>query len=162
MKVYVGTYAKYNEGNLGGAWLELEAYADHEEFMEACKKLHEDEDDPEFMFQDTEDIPPSLCNRDYINPGCWDVIEAREEHGKDAVDAYIRIFDEWDEIKFRDTYRGDHNSWADFAAYVASETGIFNNASEVLQTYFDYEAFGRDMRLSGEFHEENGHYFSNW
>ena len=34
-KVYVGTYAKYNNGSLSGAWLDLSDYSDKEEFYEA-------------------------------------------------------------------------------------------------------------------------------
>ena len=50
--VYVGTYGKYNNGSLLGAWLDLSDYADKEEFYEACRELHKDEEDAEFMFQD--------------------------------------------------------------------------------------------------------------
>ena len=38
--VYVGTYGKYNNGSLFGAWLDLSDYADKEEFYEACRELH--------------------------------------------------------------------------------------------------------------------------
>ena len=38
-KVYVGTYAKYNNGSLFGAWLDLSDYSDKEEFYEACREL---------------------------------------------------------------------------------------------------------------------------
>ena len=31
--VYVGTYAKYNNGSLSGAWLDLSDYSDKEEFL---------------------------------------------------------------------------------------------------------------------------------
>src|SRR5690349_16831915 len=53
-RVYVGTYAKYNNGSIAGAWLDLEDYADKDSFLAACAELHKDEDDPEFMFQDFE------------------------------------------------------------------------------------------------------------
>ncbi len=52
MRVYVGTYAKYNDGNLFGKWFDLEDYTDLDEFYEACADLHADEEDPELMFQD--------------------------------------------------------------------------------------------------------------
>lgn len=45
-KVYVSTYKKYNEGSLNGGWLDLSDYSDKEEFYEACKDLHGDENDP--------------------------------------------------------------------------------------------------------------------
>ena len=37
-RVYVGTYGKYNNGSLFGAWLDLSDYADKEEFYEACRE----------------------------------------------------------------------------------------------------------------------------
>ena len=43
-RVYVGTYGKYNNGSLFGAWLDLSDYADKEEFYEACRELHKDEE----------------------------------------------------------------------------------------------------------------------
>lgn len=45
--IYVGTYAKYNAGSLFGKWFDLSDFADKDEFLEACKELHKDEDDPE-------------------------------------------------------------------------------------------------------------------
>ena len=41
--VYVGTYNKYNNGSLFGKWLDLSDYPDKDEFLEACRELHEDE-----------------------------------------------------------------------------------------------------------------------
>ena len=41
--VYVGTYAKYNDGSIFGKWLKLSDYADRKEFYEACAQLHSDE-----------------------------------------------------------------------------------------------------------------------
>ena len=42
--VYCGTYRKYNNGSLDGAWLELEAFDSYEEFLEICALLHDDEE----------------------------------------------------------------------------------------------------------------------
>lgn len=57
MKLYVGTYAKYNNGDLSGAWLDLDRFANAEEFEAACKRIHRDEHDPELMFQDVDTDP---------------------------------------------------------------------------------------------------------
>ena len=54
MKLYVGTYAKYNRGSLAGAWLDLDKFKNADEFAAACRRLHKDESDPELMFQDVE------------------------------------------------------------------------------------------------------------
>jgi antirestriction protein len=58
--LYCGTYAKYNDGSIEGEWLKLRDYADAETFMQACRNLHRDEADPEFMFQDCEGMPREL------------------------------------------------------------------------------------------------------
>ena len=70
-KVYVGTYAKYNNGSLSGAWLDRSDYSDKEEFYEACRELHKDEEDAEYMFQDyetygTEQLRLHLCHFDKL------------------------------------------------------------------------------------------------
>ena len=38
--VYVGSYAKYNDGNIFGKWFDLMSFADYDEFCEACHHLH--------------------------------------------------------------------------------------------------------------------------
>lgn len=50
--IYCGTYKKYNEGSLFGAWLDLRTFDSYEEFIDVCKQLHAEEEDPELMFQD--------------------------------------------------------------------------------------------------------------
>lgn len=59
IRVYVGTYHKYNNGSIAGRWLTLNDYKTPEAFWAACKQLHRDERDPEFMFQDYE-VPDFL------------------------------------------------------------------------------------------------------
>ena len=54
MKVYVGTYAKYNAGSLKGAWIDLDKFKNYEEFVKECRRVHRGEHDPEFMVQDVE------------------------------------------------------------------------------------------------------------
>jgi len=54
MKLYVGTYHKYNSGSIQGEWVDLDDFNNKDEFLEYCAELHKDEDDPEFMFQDSD------------------------------------------------------------------------------------------------------------
>ena len=35
-RIYVGTYAKYNNGSLQGEWVELSDFYDLDDFMERC------------------------------------------------------------------------------------------------------------------------------
>ena len=79
--VFVGTYNKYNEGSLFGKWLDMSDYDSYEDFIAACKELHKDEDEPEFMFQDFDfdsEVRPvlnQLVSEQCINPQAWDVFD---------------------------------------------------------------------------------------
>lgn len=65
-RVYVGTYKKYNSGSLAGDWLDLANYANYDAFLAACKKLHSDEKDPEFLIEDSEGFPDGLDCLEWI------------------------------------------------------------------------------------------------
>lgn len=75
-RVYVGTYKKYNEGNLKGSWLTLTDYKSYAEFLTACRQLHKDERDPELMIQDVDDMPDGLSFREFDEQDFNDIIEA--------------------------------------------------------------------------------------
>lgn len=45
----------------------------------------------------------------------------------------------------------DCNDMTDVAEQYAEETGLLNSIPENLQSYFDFEAFGRDMSYEGTF-----------
>ena len=102
-RVYVGTYGKYNNGSLFGAWLDLSDYADKEEFYEACRELHKDEEDAEFMFQDYENIPDlSEEDADDLIRDFWDEYQGQYD---DEEDFAYRIVEEcYDLPEFAKTY----------------------------------------------------------
>lgn len=66
-KVYVGTYKKYNEGSIAGKWLDLADYETYADFLAACKEVHKDERDPEYMIQDSEDFPDGLDCMEWLS-----------------------------------------------------------------------------------------------
>ena len=72
--LYVGTYGKYNDGNLGGMWVDMTTFSDDDEFFDFCRLLHHDEEDPEFMFQDYENMPYSLYNESANPEEIYDII----------------------------------------------------------------------------------------
>ena len=87
--VYCGTYHKYNCGRLDGAWLKLADYSSHSAFIAACKELHKDEKDPEFMFQDWENIPCSQIGESYINPEVFTTLSVVKIFPADMVERFI-------------------------------------------------------------------------
>lgn len=59
-KVYVGTYAKYNNGSISGGWISLKSCKNYDDFIKKCYALHSDERESELMVQDTDDFPDGL------------------------------------------------------------------------------------------------------
>ena len=101
--VYVGTYGKYNNGSLFGAWLDLSDYADKEEFYEACRELHKDEEDAEFMFQDWENVPEGLISESWISENFFTLRDAVEQLGDTEQEAFFV----WCNYKSRDLSEED-------------------------------------------------------
>ena len=88
-RVYVGTYAKYNNGDLSGEWVDLTDYSDYDDFLEYCAEIHSDEEDPEFMFQDAENFPDEYYGESGLKPSLWDYIETINNYDKELVDAIL-------------------------------------------------------------------------
>ena len=150
--LYVGTFAKYYSGSIDGAWLSLKNYADSNEFYAACAKLHDDEKDPEFMFQDYENFPKFLYSE------CGNIEEIYEwldydDDEKDAIDAWLNDIDgipiaDWKQII--DKHHGIWNDEQEFAWDLVVNCGGVDDIPEHLQYYFDCEKYARDL-FSGDF-----------
>lgn len=166
-RVYVSTYKKYNEGSLDGDWLDLADYSDKEEFLEACKELHSDEEDPELMFQDYENIPEGLIGESYIDEKIWQFIELIEDRGIDteALAAYFDLGLNYgkegaEEIidDFQERYEGHFETLYDFG-YYWYECGVLCDIPEHVINYFDFERYGRDVAF--DYSVSDGYYFRN-
>jgi antirestriction protein len=121
-RVYVGTYAKYNAGNLAGKWLDLEDYNDKDEFIDACKELHSDESDPELMFQDNEDVPSCWISESSIEQDVWEWLEL-DERERVAFALYAEHVGGADYSSFQDAYQGTADSEADFCEQLSEDIG---------------------------------------
>lgn len=149
-RVYVGTYAKYNNGNLAGKWLDLSDYSDREDFYEACKELHKDEPDPELMFQDFEGFPRSLYSESNVSDELIEYANL-DEDDRELLAVYHQGVDGDATIdKVRDAYQGKFSSESDWASDFLEETGALNEVPESLRNYIDFEAYARDARLGGD------------
>lgn len=88
--VYVGTYGKYNSGNLGGDWLFLEDYTDQQDFIDACYDLHRDEEDPELMFQDYSGFPKDFYFESEILAEYWDWLTLPDSD-RDLIELFCEL-----------------------------------------------------------------------
>ncbi|NDV46243.1 antirestriction protein ArdA [Paludibacter sp. 221] len=156
-RIYVGTYAKYNNGSIFGKWLDLSDYSDKEEFEEACCELHKDEEDPELMFQDWENIPSELISESWLSDDFFEIRDAVDdlsEIEKEAFQVFLKIYSfSWSDAvyligKFINSFQGSYNSKEDFAQELFDECYL-HEVPEKIRYYIDYEAFARDLFLDG-------------
>ena len=141
--LYVGTYAKYNNGSINGAWLYLEDYADAEEFLEACAALHSDECDPEYMFQDCEHLPEFLYGEcadidliyEFLNLDSYEraIIEAYQN------DIASEPADSWQSVI--EAHFGIWNSKQEFAWHFVEEYDGYNDIPQHLRCFFDCDSY---------------------
>ena len=161
-RIYVGTYSKYNRGNLCGAWLNLSDYSDKEEFYEACRELHNDEKDPEFMFQDWENIPESLISESWISENFFALRDAVEDLSDTEQEAFFvwcnhTLSDLGKEYvydlvnRFKDLYVGKYDDEEYFAYQMVEEC---YDLPDFAKTYFDYEKFARDLFMCDYYFED--------
>ena len=149
--VYVGTYAKYNNGNLDGAWLNLEDYPDRDAFLQACAELHQDESDPEFMFQDFQCFPREFYGESYLPETLWAWLDL-DDDDRELLSVYSNwICDKNATIEdARDKFQGKFRSREDWAEQYADDTGLLSSVPENLRAYFDMDAFARDCEIGGD------------
>lgn len=155
-RLYVGTYAKYNSGSLFGRWLDLEDYADKEDFLKACAELHKDEGDPEFMFQDFEGFPRAMYSESYVSDELFEWLDL-DENDRELLEVYQNGVDQSGTIEqAREAYAGTYDSAKAWAEDFLESTGALEKIPENLRYYFDYEAYARDARGDNYFVEHDG------
>ena len=158
-RIYVGTYAKYNDGSIDGEWIDLSRFDTYDEFVDYCRELHKDEKDPEFMVQDYENFPrkwyhesglPSKEEFDKINE-----YYLMDDTEKDAYEAYVNYTDNDDIDDFHEAYQGQFNSASDFAYDLVDSLGWDGIGSDNIDMYFNYTAFGRDLMFDYHMGDED-------
>ena len=100
MRIYVGTYEKYNEGSIFGEWVQIDKY-NLKGFYRKCAEIHSDEKDPEFMFQDHEGIPSQLISESWIDERLFDIFDLCLS--KNHQESFIKYMENqnfyWDNIQ---------------------------------------------------------------
>ena len=161
-RVYVGTYNKYNNGSLFGKWLDLSDYSDKDEFLEACRELHKDDQDPEFMFQDYENIPEAFISESWLSEKFFEVRDAIEKLSETQQEAFFVWCDHHNHdineedvenliSSFEDDYQGEEKDGEDCADAIVDKS---YDLPEFAKTYFDYSAFARDLFMTDYWMED--------
>lgn len=163
--VYVGTYGKYNEGSLDGAWLYIADYPTKADFVRAAKKLHKDEYYPEFMYQEWKNIPNGMISESSISEELFEVVRELKNMDPEQIEAFYVFVDLYkDKLEgkdateiiemFNDSYYGDFPFEIDFAYYMVEEFGFPEDQEE----YFDYDGYARSLLMS-DYNYYDGHVF---
>jgi antirestriction protein len=159
-RVYVGTYGKYANGSLRGAWVELEAHV-RATFLKACLKLHKDEHDPEIMLQDFEGFPRDFYGESGLSDTLWDWLDCSEEE-RELWEAYAEAVGcsmEHTTLEHaQDAYSGEADSEAEFAEQLVGECFDLSNVPSWLTNCVDWQAVWNSM-LRFDYCEHQGKFF---
>jgi len=146
-EVYVGTYYKYNNGSIGGQWVDLTQFEDYEEFIQYCKELHKDETDPELMYQDNlmDSVFHYMVGEYGVDKRIFKAIELYaelEDYQQEILAAFMDAsgIDFFEAIeKYEDCFVTDN--LADYAYEIMESYDL----PEFARNYFDYEKLERDL-----------------
>lgn len=153
-RIYVACLASYNNGILHGEW--IDATQDPEDIKDAITAMLASSPTPgaeEYAIHDYDgfgDLARTLGEYPDIDKVC-ELAQMIEEHGE-AYIAYAGNVgtDYATPDGFRDAFAGQYSSEEDWAYDYAESTGLLENIPETLRSYFDYERYARDARLSGD------------
>lgn len=171
----IGSWGSYNECNeraLGSSWLNFDDFDEWEEIEEELIRegFELNGIDEELFVQDIEGIPTSCQDWDNTHP--QEIFELIKESGVldyeckyELMEAYceVRSFDEWS-----DRVKQCGENWdSDIAFYKGQDMYdvAYNLVNEFydldkmlghLASYFDYNAFARDLKFDGYTETSNG------
>ena len=163
LRIYLTNLGKYNEGELIGEWLDLPCT--DEELEEAKERIGiSDEPDEngnyyeEWFITDYETDIHGLTvgeddNLDELNEPA-ETLDELDEYEREIVEAMISEgYSLEDAIDKKEDCMIYYNceDMEDVAREYAEETGLLDSIPENLQSYFDFEAYGRDMSFEGHF-----------
>ena len=158
LNIYLTNLGKYNEGMLVGEWLSLPAT---DEEIEAVKtRIGINEQYEEWFITDYETDVDGLTVGEYDNlDELNELAEVIEEDAEGVAALMYFGYNTAEEIadKLCDLIRieGSASMSMDESIgwYYAEECGTLDEVPEHLKSYFDYESYGRDIRLEGQFYE---------
>ena len=157
LNIFLTNLGKYNEGTLSGEWLQLPAT---DEEIEALKnRTGYDETHEEYFITDFETDINGLTVGEYDNID--ELNELAELIEEDPEIAEVLIYmgydtpeemrEKWENVYYCTTPTGAESEEAAIGYYFAEEVCCLE-IPENIKSYFDYEAYGRDIMLEGSFY----------
>lgn len=150
MMVYIANLGKYNESELVGAW-----FSPPIDFEEVKERIGLNDEHEEYAIHDYQlpfDIDEYTPIQE-VNRLCEMVLELEPEIQSELL-ALLTNFDSIEELHEKQdeiVHYSDCEDMADVAHYLIEETGSLGEVPAHLQNYIDYEAYGRDLEIEGNF-----------
>lgn len=162
VKIFLTNLGKYNEGELIGEWVSLPIDEDELEAVRERIGINEEYEE-EFLtdwespvravyehigeYSNVESLNEIAMQLEIVPEGDYPILNAiydmtgnLDEMLNKYIDGDFRIYD------------GCYSMEAVACTYL-EETGAFHDLPSFIETYFDYESFGRDMKLEGSYTE---------
>ena len=156
LSIYITNLGKYNEGELIGKWINLPISDDdldevleeigiNEYYEETFITDYESEIDGIKVneFDSIDELNEMAEMLDNLDKYDIEIVEALISEGYSVEDA----IDKKDDV----IVWSDCSDMEDVAYQYCEECGILDSIPDNLKSYFDYEAFGRDMSFEGHF-----------
>lgn len=170
INLYISTYHKYNSGYLSGEWVELPLDEEKlQETLDRIKGLHPAESEAEFMIQDYEtDLNIKIEECDNIHE-LNELAEKTENWTDEQKEVFGCLVSDWqadfeealEKVEDNDYFFIEANNDTELAEnYIEATGGIELLPREVLEIYFDFEAYGSELSY-GFTQTENGYLADN-
>ena len=161
--LYCGTYGKYNSGKLCGMWVNVSTFESYDDFTNFCKAIHADENDPELMYQDFENMSRSLYHESMGEEEFENILKyckLCDDYWVSAVDDFLEWYSVEDLDMMQYSYAGVYDSKEDFARELVNECYNIEKMMGNLADYFDYDALARDLFMCDYYFGSHGTVFA--
>lgn len=156
LKIFLTNLGKYNEGSLVGEWVDLPVTS--KDLIAVKNRIGINDDYEEWFITDFDsDIYGieihEFDDLDELN-NMAETLKDMNEFDLDIIEALLTVGYSWEDAldKLDSCYvYSDCQSMEDVAREYCEQTGLLNFMPNDLVNYFDFDAFGRDMFLDGEF-----------
>lgn len=157
MKIFLTNLGKYNEGELIGEWVELPV--SQEELQKVFERIGINEEYEEYFITDYEcDLYEvgEYENLDTLNEIAERIEELDEEESK-VVNALMSELGYTLDEAIGKVNSGDYmiyydcDDMTDVAYQVVGGCGDLDNVPDDVARYFDYESFGRELEIEGNY-----------
>lgn len=163
LSVWIGNLGDYNAGILRGDWFDLDDY-DLDELTAIVEELTNNGQNDYLIADSVSDYGVEVSEYENLESLyekyniVKDIIDEYGENAADVIAAYTNnISDDLNNISSYEFYfYSDCYTMADVAFEYLDQTGGLGEMPEHLRNYFDYESYGRDMEIEGNFYYAGG------